>query len=65
MAQAAVSRIVPVKEILDKYRKSDIIRLLASGLSLAPRRVRRNGCPSRETVGASPAWGEHQSWLWW
>lgn len=26
MAQAAVSRIVPVKEILDKYRKSDIIR---------------------------------------
>lgn len=25
MAQAAVSRIVPVKEILDKYRKSDII----------------------------------------
>lgn len=26
MAQAAVSRIVPVKEILDKYKKSDIIR---------------------------------------
>lgn len=25
MAQAAVSRIVPVKEILDKYKKSDII----------------------------------------
>lgn len=24
MAQAAVSRIVPVKEILDKYKKSDI-----------------------------------------
>lgn len=27
MAQAAVSRIVPVKEILDKYRKSDIIMM--------------------------------------
>lgn len=27
MAQAAVSRIVPVKEILDKYKKSDIIMM--------------------------------------
>ena len=29
MAQAAVSRIVPVKEILDKYRKSDIIMVVS------------------------------------
>ena len=31
MAQAAVSRIVPVKEILDKYRKSDIIMVVSYG----------------------------------
>lgn len=38
MAQAAVSRIVPVKEILDKYRKSDIImvkKLTSIGLVCA------------------------------
>ena len=30
MAQAAVSRIVPVKEILDKkYKKSDIIMMVS------------------------------------
>ena len=28
MAQAAVSRIVPVKEILDKYKKNDIIMMV-------------------------------------
>ena len=29
MAQAAVSRIVPVKEIRDKYKKSDIIMMVS------------------------------------
>ena len=29
MAQAAVSRIVPVKGILDKYKKSDIIMMVS------------------------------------
>lgn len=29
MAQAAVSRIVPVKEIFDKYKKSDIIMMVS------------------------------------
>ena len=29
MAQAAVSRIVPVKEILNKYKKSDIIMMVS------------------------------------
>ena len=29
MAQAAVSRIVPVKEILDKYKKSDISMMVS------------------------------------